>query len=45
VAAVQRISFGAIVLTMLSKMNRALRPVAGKPANVAAPDHPQEQHA
>ncbi|WP_449390712.1 hypothetical protein [Eoetvoesiella caeni] len=36
-AAVQCISFGAIVLTMLSKMNGALRLVAGYPANVAAP--------
>ncbi len=44
-ASVQRISFGAIVLTMLSKMNRALRPVAGKPANVAVPDHLPEHHA
>lgn len=29
-AAVQCTSFGAIVLTMLSKMNKASRPVSGK---------------
>ena len=36
-ASVQRVSFGAIVQTMLSKIYRASRLVA--PANVAAPAH------
>jgi len=36
---------GPLVLTVLSKINRALRPVAGNPADVAAPDHHHHQTA
>lgn len=39
VAAIQRASFGVVVLTMMSKINRAPRPVVEKSANVVAPDH------